>query len=500
MKFDFDVKKEEAILAGRVIPPVRSLKLVSDKFFKIADKAKFEVFCPEEGAADFAAGLARSFWKVEAKVSAAKTGKYPDNDEGYSIRISAAKVAVSAKTLRGVRYAFYSLRQLAETERGVLTSTAMFLPCVEIEDFPGMPFRGMHFCFFPVPETTYVEMEHNIRMAAYFKMNYAVIESWGALEYQSHPEFCWSDRALKPGEMKRLVKLGKELGITLIPQLNIFGHATAARSSAHKHALLDHHPEFAPLFEPDGWCWCLSNPETRKYLTDIVEELCDIFDNPPFFHLGCDEAEGAGTCSVCRRQDYTKLLEDHLLYFNGLLKKRNSRPMIWHDMFLDRDDRRWDNYIVNGNREYAELARKLPKDFVICDWQYGYPDEAGKLPEPTWATTKHFIKEGFDTLVSPWTNIAGIMGLGKVAEAEKGFGMLETTWHINRGNVCSAELNFGAWASWNPRGDAPNRSHTGLNPLFASCLRQVQQDMHLSKYEDIGTTPYQVHGPFFEHS
>ena len=485
-------QKEEAILCGRLVPPVSSLRLVSEKFFKVADGCRLEVNCPADGAVELAAKLARDFWGVEARVAGAQTKALPEGDDAYAIRIGAAKMSVTAKTLRGVRYAFSTLRQLAESERGVATSSASFiLPCVAIDDAPATAFRGIHLCFFPTPETTYFEIERQIRMAAYCKFNYVVIEPWGALRFPSHPEFSWPGHSVSPGEFGRLVRLAKELGVTPIPQINVFGHAPAARSMNGKHALLDFHPEFAPLFEPDGWCWCLSNPATRAFLTDIVNDMLDIFGNPPFFHLGCDEA-GDGTCALCRRTDYPALLKNHLLYFNDLLKKRGARPMVWHDMFVERGDKRWTGYVACGTPGTVSILDDLPKDFVICDWRYHYRGDDFNGVEPSWATLRHFIDKGFDTLGCPWYEVANTRGFGKAIQKYGAMGMLETTWHIKRSHNFYEEFAVAAWAAWNPESAAPEAPGATYHESFNAHVRQVNHDMGAARYEDFGTAPFQL--------
>ena len=485
-------QKEEAILAGRLMPPVQSLKLTSEKFFKVVDGCKFDVDCPDDGAVALAEKLAGDFWQVTARATAASSKNLPDSDEGYAIRIAASKVSISAKTLRGLRYAFFTLRQLAESERGVATAkSSHILPCVAIDDAPVTPWRGIHFCFFPTPETTYVEIERQIRLAAYFKFNYVVIEPWGSLRYPSHPEFSWPGHSVSAGEYRNLVRIAKDLGLTPIPQLNIFGHAPAARGSNHKHTLLDFHPEFEPLFEPDGWCWCLSNPNTRAFLTDLVGDLTDIFDNPPFFHLGCDEA-GDGTCALCRRADYPALLKDHLLYFNGILRKRGARPMIWHDMFVERGDKRWAGFVACGTPGTVSILDDLPKDFVICDWRYdATPAERGGA-EPSFATLRHFVDKGFDTLGCPWYDNFNTLAFGKAIHKYGAMGMLETTWHIKRSFWMHAEFAVASRAAWNPLAeDAKGQGFAG-GAYFASYVRDINHDMGIATYEDFGTAPHQL--------
>ena len=74
-----------------------------------------------------------------------------------------------------------------------------------------------------------------IRLAALLKMNYAVIEPWGMFESEHHPWWHWPNPTLTKAEIAQLVAIGRDLGITLIPQINVFGHASAARGCALKH-------------------------------------------------------------------------------------------------------------------------------------------------------------------------------------------------------------------------------------------------------------------------
>lgn len=488
------IEMEENILRGRTMPPVKSLRLANGDFVTVADGVKVEVRTSKAaapGAAELVADLFRSFWKVEADVSV-KTAHVADGAEAYAIGVRRRSIAISSAGLAGLRYAVYTLRQLAESERGVAASTRFILPCVDIEDSPAMPFRGMHLCWFPCGETTAVEIERQIRMAAYAKMNYAVVESWGVLRYESHPDFCWDEGAVPADEMRRLVKVAKSVGITLIPQLNIFGHAAQARSVSHKHMLLDMHPEYAPLFEPDGWCWCLSNPHTRKFLDDIVDELFDIFGNPPFFHFGCDEAAGAGTCALCRRTDYNRLLLDHLGHFREKAAAHGARPMIWHDMFIDRGDPKFDGYVRSGDADFVKAAKELPRDFVICDWQYDWNAKAEKDGEIDWATTRAFMDDGFDAVACPWLDTRTMLSLGRFIARNKGFGLLQTTWHRNHAEQSFLQFYYGSTAAWDPFSDAMQKMHASPHTVYATHLRSVLRDMGVRKYKYTGTVREQT--------
>ena len=63
------------------------------------------------------------------------------------------------------------------------------------------------------------QIERAIRLAALLKFNYAILEPWGMYKSEKHPWWSWPKPTMTKGEIRRLVKIGKDLGITLIPQI-----------------------------------------------------------------------------------------------------------------------------------------------------------------------------------------------------------------------------------------------------------------------------------------
>ncbi len=434
----------------------------------------------------------RDFWDVTPAVEKTATSAVEAmGAEEYAIRIDAATLTISAKTAAGLRFALMTLRQLAEPQRGTAQVAAYILPECTIKDAPALPFRGIHLCIFP--ETKLWDIERMIRLAAYHKVNYVVVETWGVFPFESHPEFCWTDRQIDKGELKRLIHLGKELGVTLFPQFNLLGHATSSRVIAGKHAVLDYHKSLQPLFEPCGWSWCLSNPETRRVLTDLVQELYDFYERPPFFHIGCDEAYDLGSCAECGKRELKELVLDHILYFRNLLRQQGARVIMWHDMLLSTQDERWKGYIVCGDPEHhlEELYKELPKDIVIADWQYGY-NVKNSDPEPTWPTSKFFKSENFDVLVCPWQNERVAVSLGAMAEEEKLTGLLETTWHIYHNDFLCNNFTTALAAAWSPSQE--RKYHFGRGRWLATALhlRQIGWDMGINEYHKTGFVQEQV--------
>ena len=480
--------KYKDYVKARVMPAPQAIE-VKEGSFALKDGCKVFLHANSDWSADIVKVFADS-WNAKPEVTFIQK-ELPLVVDGYGLTVEKDSCTISASSRGGVLNALNAMRQMEEAERGVMKASYWQIPCVEINDFPAMAFRGIHFCWFP--ETPAYEIEKLIRLAAYFRYNYVILESWGVIKLESHPEFCWDEFAVSKTEIRRLVELAASLGITLCPQVNIFGHGTASRGESAKHVLLDKHPEYASLYEADGWTWCISNPCTRQYLTDIVTEIHELFGNPPYFHIGCDEADNAGNCSLCH-DDYPRRFKDYLMYFHDLLASRGARSMMWHDMLLNRKDERWKGYIVHGDPFVVSdnFLSELPKDIIICDWQYGYPEKDGK--EPNWPTMTAFQQAGFDVLSCPWMERKGIASIGRFTAENHLFGMLETTWHWMCGTSSFATaFTCAANAAWNPFAKPSNNTSIWQYTEFtAHAVRRIGRDMELTSYSQLGTAQYQV--------
>ena len=426
------------------------------------------------------------YGKQAPKVVSWQADLEPLGDEEYEIVIDNDEVKIKARTLQAVRYALYSLRQIAIPQRGTLEVGGWIVPRGTIKDKPQMNFRGIHICWFHESEPW--EVERLVRLAAYYKMNYAVIESWGTFKSDVAPWFGWPDGTMTKKQIKRLKAIADDLGITLIPQINVFGHATQARSLAGKHAALDINPKYQPLFEPlAGWNWCLSNPETRKLLQELIKERYEAFGRPPFFHIGGDEAN-MPSCPDCSSQPYSKLFLEHIKAMNETISSLGARTMMWHDMLIERGDPRWNGYVVNGSKETAEGFLKFPRDIIICDWYYGARRES-------YPSMDYFKSQGFSVLACPWNETSGTIAQSKYARNAGIMGVLGTTWHHYFGRDMWTIYYTLSNMMWNTNVNI----HTGeINMLRVQThIRQIGWDMKLKNprqaglyYDEIPPEPY----------
>lgn len=449
----------------------------------LSDRSVFALPAPFRDRALELAGL---YWNIHPCFRETPASSGLSSGE-YAFAVDPETVSLNVRSEEELLDAFKTLRQMAEPQRGVLSSSAHILPCAEVRDSPGLPFRGIHLCYFQ--ETEEVCLEKMVRMAAACKFNYAVIEFWGTFPCRSHPEFQWEEKRGNREFLEKLTALARSLGITLIPQINLLGHASGSSISNGKHVVLDRHPEFGPLFEPDGWSWCLSNPAVRQVQSELLAEVAELFGTVPFVHLGFDEAFNIATCTECAKHALPDLMLDHILFLHGELAKYGSRMILWHDMFLELDKEKWgDCVILDRNRANpSDILEKLPRDILMAVWHYNAPPSDPAAP--LWPTADHFASLGFHTVLCPWTDERGILSMAEKA-ADRGLdGILQTTWNATRGAGSMRKYFFAAankaWArSWEPEAGFADEL-MAVNRMF----RMITQDMHLTRYEELGCAP-----------
>ena len=354
--------------------------------------------------------------------------------EGYSISAKDGRIRIVAADAAGARYAVRTLFQLSVPRRGVRTTDGFLVPECEVEDAPALGWRGTHFCWFP--ENSEFELTRALYLSALFKFNYVIIENWGAFRSERHPWYGWPKGQMTPDAVRRLAATARKLGVTLVPQLNIYGHASLCRRDSGKHAALDLRPEYAPLFEPDsGWNWCLTNPETYAVQAELADELWELFGRPDCFHIGCDEAEPF-KCPDCRAKGDAALFEKVVRFHADRFAARKVKVLMWHDMLLAKGDARWKGFYANGWASTQELAAKLPKNVVVCDWYYDGKKDA-------YPTLDHFKSLGLEVITCGWKNTPGQLAQGAYAREHGLFGYLGTTWAGNR-----RDIGVAAVAAW----------------------------------------------------
>ena len=190
-----------------------------------------------------------------------------------------------------------------------------------------------------------------------------------SLRFDAVPEAASPHAYTKP-EMRELVAYARSRGVRVVPELAALGHSrylTALPAYRHlSEAGEDAH--FSGM--------CPVSDETRRIITTLIAETCEVFDDPDL-HVGFDEVNIGGhplTRDALRTRTKGDLLADYAVFLNDTVRAQGRRTWMWADCVL----------------KSPELLQRLPRDVVTCDWQY--------TPDVSPAGTQLLLDAGFDVM------------------------------------------------------------------------------------------------------
>lgn len=262
-------------------------------------------------------------------------------------------------------------------------------------------------------------------------VNLLVLEFGYRYQFTKRPEVVDPD-ALSREDVKSIVEACRAAGVRLIPQINLLGHQSWARTT---HGLLRAHPEFdeTPGKYPDNqgiYCrsYCPSHPDLHAVVFDLIDELAEACQADAF-HVGMDEVFllGEDDCPRCKGKSKDELFAQEVRRLRDHLAKSDRVMWMWGDRFLDGMAHglgKWEADTLG----IAPALRQIPKDIVICDWHY----------ESAVPTASYFALEGFHVVSSPWRRpgvaLAQLELIGHVRRnspapiSTRMLGVLQTTW------------------------------------------------------------------------
>ncbi|UCF43503.1 MAG: beta-N-acetylhexosaminidase, partial [Planctomycetota bacterium] len=285
----------------------------------------------------------------------------PDiGDEGYVLTIT-DRVTIEAKTNAG---AFYGTRTVLQALK-----QSYDIPAGTARDWPMYPLRGMHVDngrkYFTVGW-----LRDHIREIAYLKMNIFHLHlsdrEGFRIELFNHPEVPTAPY-LTQAEMADLIDFAAEYHITILPEIDMPGHLTAA---------LRNHPELWANGTSEGNL-DLGIDASYVFVQEILDELIPLFPGP-YWHMGADEYGGG------YHPHYATYAQEHFCtsgtaspqdafigfvnFVNDIAKSYGKTSMCWHEPALM--DYRGEN-----------TCTSLDTDIVINVWngEAGYIIDRGNL-------------------------------------------------------------------------------------------------------------------------
>jgi len=348
---------------------------VNNGTFNITPKTVI-VVTDEEGkkAAQFLADYIENVYGVTLETGSAKSAgfiklvtkkfiKAPSTD-AYTLEAASNGVTITGDTYPATFYGIQSLIQLLPLQ----TNGPLIIPAVSIIDSPRFTYRGMHLDvgrhFFPV-----AFVKKYIDYIALHKMNYFhwhLTEDQGwRIEIKKYPELtnigsCRDSTIIGhfPGkgndgkkycgyytqdDVREVVKYAADRFITVVPEIEMPGHAEAALTAYPWLGC----PGTGPYKVEGTWgvfddVYCAGKDSTFQFLQDVLDEVLDLFPSP-YIHVGGDECPKTNwkKCSLCQaRMKAEGLKDEHGLqsYFISRMEKylnSKGRKIIGWDEILE---------------------------------------------------------------------------------------------------------------------------------------------------------------------
>ena len=200
-----------------------------------------------------------------------------------------------------------------------------------------------------------------------------------AFRFSSHPELVTHEHALSPAEARTLSEYGRKRGVTLIPEIESFGHTTYITSVPQWAHLAD-----TPAGGRNGF-FGLSpvHSDSLRLMRDLYAEVAHAFRSP-WLHGGCDEANWGGSelsQRALEKRSRAEIWADYLNALDAICRELGRELIVWGDFVAHKE---------------PDILRHLNRRVVVMDWQYYVTD-----PQPLRATAEQVTSAGLRVIGVP---------------------------------------------------------------------------------------------------
>lgn len=401
------------LLSISIIPLPNSVKEADGRFVldgKTAVIARDASF--EEVASDFRAEISvPTGYKVKSKRTLFGKAVVLRKDAGlgpeaYTLKVGRRRVTVRASDAAGAFYGLQSFRQLLPPQIYSKESVEAewSAQCCYIEDAPRVGYRGMQLdcCrYFYDKETVKALLdEMAIHKQNYFHWHLTEDQGW-RIEIKKYPLLtevgAWRSETsgyegsegngtphggfYSQDDIREIVEYARHRFITVIPEIELPGHASAAIAA---YPWLSCTPD-EPKSVATGWgvktdVFC-PTPETFRFLEDVFDEVAELFPSP-IYHIGGDECpkdawRASGYCHHLADSLGLESVDDLQYYFvkhfDTYLREKGKRVIGWDEIL---DGSAVESTIVMSYRGHNPAIKAMERDMnvILCPNRYCYYD------------------------------------------------------------------------------------------------------------------------------
>lgn len=193
-----------------------------------------------------------------------------------------------------------------------------------------------------------------------FGYNMIQLYTEDAYEVIDEPYFGYMRGGYTMKELKDIAAYGDEIGVTVMPCLELFGHM----------ARIFKWSEYASINDT-GYILLADEERTYRLIENQIKTVKECFTCDTI-HLGFDEVAGAGTGKYLKKHGYVKeseIFKKHLARVAGIAEKYGLKPLIWSDMIFQTvsGNLAYNNFDKNKINEAKDLA---PEKVGVVYWEY----------------------------------------------------------------------------------------------------------------------------------
>lgn len=269
-------------------------------------------------------------------------------EEAYRLLITPHYIEVRAGGAAGFIHSIQTLQQWGQRDE----AGGLKFGCVNITDCPRTSWRS----FLLDSGRQYQSVgtiKKYIEMASMLKMNYFhwhLTEGLGwRLEIKRYPMLTQKGAFVGTGEQQQgfysqeevgeIIRYAAERGITVVPEIDMPGHAEAALSAYPELGCFGQAVEIPKIGFTKN-IFCAGKDSTLQFLRNVLDEVCKLFPSP-YIHLGGDEApkENWDKCPDCQKRiagfhlsgshDLQSWLAAQMAQY---LKEKGRKAIFWGDI------------------------------------------------------------------------------------------------------------------------------------------------------------------------
>lgn len=277
-------------------------------------------------------------------------------------------VILSASDSEGILYAIATFLQVVAFEGGEMSVERAL-----IEDYPDKDYRSIMVDLsreWHAASTLYKYVDVCFMLKVKYLHLHFIDSQRYTLPSKVFPRVTEGSRFYTYEQLESIRKYATSRGIIIVPEFEVPGHASV---------LTTKYPDvFAnSLGGEDGCCEfvteegvvvkahsvvCAGSEKTHEGVRKFIEELCEMFPESPYIHIGGDEAniKAWRYCSVCKEymekhgiEDEYELYSDFVGRVAQMVLDMGKTPIVW------------EGFPKKG-------AHRVPKETIVCAWESHY--------------------------------------------------------------------------------------------------------------------------------